>query len=206
VSKAHTRWRVAGFYFEACNCDAICPCRMVGGVPGGRSTHGTCLGALSWRIDEGQADSVELGGLCVVLTLRYEDDEPGSPWTFVLHVDERGDEAQRSALGDIFLGRAGGAHVLELPWVRKPAHLVALRASPIEIREGPPHEFKVGAAVSVTGARPLETEETVGCIVPGYDRPGKELIAERLSVDDEPLQWEVEGTCGFAGTFDYRSD
>ena len=48
-------WRVAGTYLESCNCDAICPCRRIGGVPGGRSTHGICLGALSWRIEDGWA-------------------------------------------------------------------------------------------------------------------------------------------------------
>ena len=28
-------WRVRGSYFEGCNCEAICPCRSVGGRPGG---------------------------------------------------------------------------------------------------------------------------------------------------------------------------
>src|SRR5689334_24643889 len=39
---------IRGSYFESCNCDAICPCRRINGVPGGRSTHGICLGVLSW--------------------------------------------------------------------------------------------------------------------------------------------------------------
>ena len=43
-------WELGGSYLEACNCDPICPCRAVGGVKGGRSTHGECLGALSWWI------------------------------------------------------------------------------------------------------------------------------------------------------------
>jgi len=198
-------WRISGFYFESCNCDAICPCRMVGGVRGGRSTHGICLGALSWRIDEGHAGPLDLGGLSVALTLRYDDDETGSPWTFVLHVDDRGDEPQRQALEAIFLGRLGGVHVLELPWVRKPSHLVAVRASTIEIREGPPHELRVGEAVSLVASRPIETEETVACIVPGYDRPGTELFADALVVSDDPFEWEFAGNCAFAGTFDYVS-
>ena len=40
------RWEVAGSYFEACNCDAVCPCRRVDGRVGGRSTHGVCQLAL----------------------------------------------------------------------------------------------------------------------------------------------------------------
>ena len=40
-------WHIQGSYFEACNCDAICPCRRIDGMPGGRSTHGVCMGVLS---------------------------------------------------------------------------------------------------------------------------------------------------------------
>src|SRR5467141_2066728 len=72
-------WRIHGTYFESCNCDAICPCRRIDGVPGGRSTYGECLGVLSWVIEEGRADEVSLGGLNVALVARYHDDEPGSP-------------------------------------------------------------------------------------------------------------------------------
>ena len=39
----------------------------------------------------------------------YDDDEPGSPWTVSLFVDDRADGAQHAALADIFLGRAGGS-------------------------------------------------------------------------------------------------
>jgi hypothetical protein len=28
-------WRVSGSYLEACNCEAICPCRRIGGRAGG---------------------------------------------------------------------------------------------------------------------------------------------------------------------------
>src|SRR5436305_9357465 len=72
--------RVRGTYLESCNCDAICPCRTIGGVPGGRSTHGTCFGVLTWRIEEGHVDELDVGGLAVALVYSYDDDEEGSPW------------------------------------------------------------------------------------------------------------------------------
>ena len=108
----YTPWRIAGRYFESCNCDAICPCRMVDGVEGGRSTHGICFGVLSWLIDEGRAGDVELGGLAAAIVCRYDDDEPGSPWSILVHVDARGDERQREALASILLGLVGGDDVL----------------------------------------------------------------------------------------------
>ena len=62
-----TTWRTAGTYFEVCNCDAICPCRRVGGRQGGRSTHGICMGALSWEVDRGGTDDISLEGLRTVV-------------------------------------------------------------------------------------------------------------------------------------------
>ncbi len=32
-------WRISGSYLEACNCEAICPCRRIGRRHGGRSTY-----------------------------------------------------------------------------------------------------------------------------------------------------------------------
>ena len=68
-------WRISGSYLESCNCDAICPCRRIGGEAGGRSTYGVCQGALSWAIEQGYAGDEDLAGLAVVLACRYDDDE-----------------------------------------------------------------------------------------------------------------------------------
>src|SRR5204862_2164454 len=123
-------WRIRGSYFESCNCDAICPCRRIDGMPGGRSTHGVCLGVLSWLIEQGEVDGVELSGLPVALATRYSDDEPGSPWTWVLYLDARTSGAQREALESIFIGRLGGDAVSHFPWAWKASELVAVR--PVE--------------------------------------------------------------------------
>src|SRR6185295_5278696 len=93
----HLPWQLSGTYLESCNCEAICPCRSIGDRKGGRSTYGVCMGVLSWVIERGRAGEIDLSGLNVVLALRYSDDEPGSPWTFWLYLDERGDEGQREA-------------------------------------------------------------------------------------------------------------
>jgi len=198
-------WHIAGAYFESCNCDAICPCRMVGGVPGGRSTHGTCFGVLSWRIDDGHAGEVDLSGLAAALSISYDDDEPGSPWSMVLHVDERGDPGQQGAIEQIFLGELGG-DVLRLPWIRKPRNLLDVRVSRIEVDSGPDgHTLKVGTSVLLTASRAVETDQAVACVVPGYDQPGTELYTDSFVVSDDPFAWELSGNCAFASSFEYRS-
>ena len=110
---------------------------MVGGVKGGRSTYGICFGVLSWLVAEGHAGEIDLSGLAAAFVVRYDDDEPGSPWSFVVHVDERGSErAADGARGDPDRG-ARRRGVLRLPWVSKPSELLDVRASPIEILDGP---------------------------------------------------------------------
>jgi hypothetical protein len=199
-------YHVRGAYFESCNCAAICPCRMIGGRPGGRSTHGICFGALSWLIEEGRVDGVDVSGLAAALVVRYDDDEPGSPWTFVLHVDERGGELQRSAIADVLLGRLGGPHVSALPWVRKVSNLLEVKPSSIELSpEGRGYRLRVGNAVRATASRLVKTDERVACVIPGYERDGIELYADELVVKDAPFEWELADNCAFASDFDYAS-
>jgi len=187
-------FRIAGHYLEVCNCEAICPCRRINGVPGGRSTYGVCFGALTWRVDEGHTGEVDLGGSGAVMTFSYDDDEPGSPWTLVLHVD--GPEE----LGEILLGRQGGEHVLELPWVRKSVASVEVREARIEFGAG---DVEVGEEIRLRAVMSYQTESTVSCIVPGHDHPGTELVNDEVIVNDGRFSFELHGTCGFTRDFEY---
>lgn len=197
-------WRVSGSYFEVCSCEAICPCRRQGDRRGGRSTYGICDFALSWQIKEGQAGSVDLAGLAVVLAGSYSDDEPGQPWRVILYVDERGDGAQREALTDIFLGRAGGATFEN--FARAIGEVYAVRVAHIDLAHSPSHEsMQVGDFVSARTAQPVLTDQLVSCGIPGHDRPGQEIVAEHFRVADDMLRWEVRGRCGFATDFAYSS-
>jgi hypothetical protein len=197
-------WHVRGSYLESCNCDAICPCRRINGAAGGRSTHGICLGALSWLIEDGDADGSPLDGLGVVLALRYDDDEPGSPWSYFLYVDERGDEEQRTALEEIFAGRRGGDIEQHAPWIWKESQRLGVSPAAIEIDHTPRRQwFRVRDRVEVRVAAPVAGQGQVTCVIPGHDRTGEELTVERLSVHDRPLEFDYHGVCAYASTFDY---
>ena len=200
-------YSVAGTYLESCNCDPICPCRRIGGRPGGRSTHGICLGVLSWHVEHGHAEGVELSGLAVALVCRYDDDEDGSPWTVALHVDERATPAAEAALADIFLGRLGGGRVEALPWVRKPCASVRIHQSRIELDHVSERRWlKVAERVVLRVGPPVVTDETVSCIVPGHDQEGVEYHAELLQIHDESLDAELVGVCAFSAPFAYASE
>ena len=197
-------WRIRGTYFESCNCDAICPCRRIDGVLGGRSTHGVCMGVLSWLIEEGAAESTDLSGLPVAMAVSYSDDEPGSPWTWVLYLDASATDDQRAALEGIFSGRLGGDATTHFPWAWKASHLLDVRAVAIELDHTRRRQWlRIRDHVTVRIRDRYSGQEAVTCVIPGHDRDGEELVAGELRVDDGPLAFDYSGTCGYGATFAY---
>ena len=198
-------WDIAGSYFEACNCQAICPCRVVGDKPGSRSTYGVCQFALSWQVVSGHADGQRLDDLAVVLAGWYSEDEPSSPWSVTLYVDDRGNDEQYDALSRIFLGQAGGGTFQNYGQAIGTVHHV--RRAQIELTHVPRRwRIRADTYVSVSATQPVASDAPVACGIPGLDRPGQEVVADLLRVADAPLEWDVHERCGFATDFHYRSD
>src|SRR5208283_1644890 len=55
-------WKIAGSYFEACNCNPACPCVFLS-----PPTSGDCTVLLAWHIDQGHFGEVNLDGLNTAL-------------------------------------------------------------------------------------------------------------------------------------------
>ena len=142
-----------------------------------------------------------------MLALTYSDDEPLSPWSYYLYVDSRGDERQREALAEIFLGRLGGPPGAQFPWVFKPSDLLGIRAVAIEIDHTPGRGWlRAGGEVTVRIGAPYEGQETVTCVISGHHRTGRELRADSIAVEEPGLAFEFESVCGYESSFDYSSD
>jgi hypothetical protein len=204
MSDGITAWRLGGTYFEACNCDPICPCRRIDGIAGGRSTHGVCAGVLTWLIEEGHAEGTDLSGLPVAVAMRYSDDEPGSPWTWILYLDARATGEQRDALEAIFTGRSGGDALKHFPWAWKASELVSVRVAEIETDHTSRRQWlrvRDHVAMRIRGRYP--GDEQVSCVIPGHDRDGEELVADELWIQDGPLSLSFQGVCGYGSSFDY---
>jgi hypothetical protein len=195
-------WSLRGSYFESCNCDAICPCRRINGEPGGRSTHGECEGVLSWVIDHGSADGVDLSGLPVAISFHYSDDEPGSPWTWVLYLDQRASSEQRVALEAIFTGRLGGGAAPHFQWIEDA--VVEVHFAEIAVDHTPRRQFfRVRDQVTVRIHDRYPGDEAVTCVIPGHHQVGEELVADELAVKSGPFDFRYTGVCGYAAAFEY---
>jgi hypothetical protein len=197
-------WAVAGSYFEACNCEAVCPCRKVGERAGGRSSYGICQFVLSWQIRQGLADGQSLDDLAVVMAGWYDDDEPGSPWRVSLYLDDRANQKQHDALAGIFAGRAGGTALRNFAAAISTVYEV--RRARIDLSHVTRRwSIRADNYLSVHAATPVQAPGPVACGIPGFDQPGQEVIAGTFSVNDGPLSWDLYGRCGFATNFAYSS-
>ena len=99
-------WHIRGEYMETCNCSFICPC--IGSNLAARPTEGDCKAAIAMRIDEGEKDGVQLGGLAFIVLLRAPGAMADGNFKVGLIVDAKADDAQTAAIGDIASGAAGG--------------------------------------------------------------------------------------------------
>lgn len=195
-------WEVSGSYFEACNCQAVCPCRRHGDRKGSRSTYGTCDFVLSWQIEAGRVDGRDLSGLSAVLIGTYSDEEEGSPWRVALFVDQNADEARRQDLADVFLGRIGGdTHRL---YGRAIEEVSMVRPAAIGLVHEP-GRWRIGVStfVEVRATAEASAQGPVSCGISDHIR-GSELISDVLVVAAPPYEWTLRERCAFESAFVYR--
>ena len=139
--------------------------------------------------------------------MQYDDDEPGSPWDFLLYLDQRADARQRAALEAILTGSWGGSTLAQFPWAFKPSRQLGVRAVPIEVEHHARRRwFRAGDYVEVRVGEPVAGEETVTCVIPGHHRSGMERQGELVRVRDRPLFFELSGRCAYQSTFEYSSE
>jgi hypothetical protein len=89
--------------------------------------------------------------------------------------------------------------------VWKESRLLAARPARIEIEHAPGRGwFRAGRFVEVRIERPVESGETVTCVIPGHERSGREVYAKSLEVSDGELEFSIRGNCGYESDFDYQ--
>ncbi len=133
-------WHVRGQYYETCNCDFVCPC--VPGQLGVKPTHGECIFAMAYQVEQGRYGSLSLDGLgFIVLGLTPEEMGKGN-WSVGVIVDDRASAEQRDALAAIASGAAGGPM----------AALAGLVGTALGVESSPIEFTRSGVSWSVTAS------------------------------------------------------
>ncbi len=120
---AASTWQMKGEYFEACNCDFLCPC-----LPSNmqaKPTTGECKVALAFHVAQGRFDRETLDGLDFIVVLHAPSAMGEGNMTVGLIIDQRATPAQQQAIGAIVSGQAGGPMAALAPLVGKFAGIEA---------------------------------------------------------------------------------
>jgi hypothetical protein len=81
---------------------------------------------------------------------------------------------------------------------------VAVRRTAIEVDHTRRRQWlRLRDCVGMTIRSRYAGADQVTCIIPGHDRPGEELVADELFVEDGPLRFSFRGRCGYGSSSDY---
>lgn len=97
-------WQMTGRMIETCSCRSVCSCALGPAEP----DQGWCSGVLTFAIDRGQSDGVDVSGRTVVFLIDLPKDFASGDGTARLYIDDSADEDQRRELEAIFTGQKGG--------------------------------------------------------------------------------------------------
>jgi hypothetical protein len=98
-------YRIAGKYTAVCDCRLICPC-PVDGTPTGPNDE--CLGMAIFRIDHGNRDDTDLGGVSFALYNHFPANISAGNWKVGIVIDADASDDQAQAVQDIMSGEQGG--------------------------------------------------------------------------------------------------
>lgn len=191
-------WRIKGRYFEACNCAHGCPCNF-NGFP----THGFCEAFVSFVVDEGNRDDVDLAGVKVAGAVAWPGAIHEGNGRLAVFIDAETDE-QRRAIGSILMGEDGGMPWEILSTTVSEVHGPFFEAIEIDDR-GTDSSVRVGDKIHVrmeTFKNPVTGEpHEVHTVLPtGFIfKDGLVASSAVFRVDVEGLEWDHSGNnCYYA--------
>lgn len=204
---ASTEWKISGDYFENCNCTVVCPCLVSTSAPlTARPTEGRCEVVIAAHIDRGHYGEVSLDGLNVVLAVQTPGPMAEGNWTAAAYIDERADDRQTEALGQIFTGAAGGPMAIFAPFI---ANNLGAKKVPITYGvEGKVRSVTIPGIASMS-VQPLPT------IHPGEEiwaNTGHPFSPDRLALAvggngstfaDHGMRWDNSGRNGHYAPIDW---
>ena len=198
-------WLLKGSYFETCNCEAACPCNFLG-----PPTEGHCTVLIAWHIDEGEYGPTTLDGLNVGLVAHAPGHMLQTKWKIALYLDERANDAQREALGQIYSGQVGGLMAKFSEFV---GEVAGVRSVPIEYRaDGRKRSVtfgKVAAAEIEAIIGEDGSSESVLHNPPFNIASGEPLVvarSKRYRFADHGMSMEISNRNGFYAPFRYRPE
>jgi hypothetical protein len=206
MTATNIKWKLAGDYFEGCNCDSICPC-----IFKGDPDEGHCNVTVAWHIQEGiYGDRVRLDGLNVVALFHTPGNMiTGPKWTAALYVDQKATKEQTDSLVTIYSGQAGGFFAVASNLIEK---MLGVKSVPIEFGiEGRRRWLHIPNLLDlqIQGTEGADPNQEALVVNPSFSAaPGSNLVvstSSKYSFNDHGMKWDNSGKNGFYCKFKYSS-
>jgi hypothetical protein len=197
-----TSWALSGEYAEACNCDVTCQCIWLEPPD---DDH--CTVALAWNVTDGHYGDVDLSGRQVAMLVSTDEGvmfDPATAWDVVLLVDEGASEEERTALEDIYFGRAGG---IWAPVADGHFRSTEVATAPVEFeRDGDTTRVSFGDDVAMEVVEKVGFNEEAGEISPHpltstLTMKTAKSTSATVSYDDR-FSWDVGGNNSYVCEFE----
>jgi hypothetical protein len=196
-------WSIEGRYFENCSCDLPCPCTVTFDAGADRDR---CNALLVFRVDSGQIDGVDVGGVTIAAILDTPKVMTDGNWRMGVLLDERASDEQAEKLLAVFSGQMGGPMEALAPLV---GEQLGVERLPMEVsEEGGRYALRAGPDVEVAVEElvPFGIEDGTPVRLDGVFHPaGNTLTIARTRT----ARWNVLGldvehgsrAAGFAAPF-----
>lgn len=198
-------YALEGRLLEACTCNVLCPC-WVGEDPDG----GTCDGLLSWHIDRGKVNEVDISGLTFTILTHIPGNILQGNWRVVLYVDDKATPAQQQALLDVWGGKLGGP-VADLAQLVGEVVAVERAATSFEV-EGGKGTLKIGQAIEAElapfqGATGQSTaiHDTAFTTIPGSPAYVGKASTYRVTAPNHGFSINLQGHNAIQGSFRFEA-
>lgn len=196
-------WSMRGRYFENCSCDMPCPCTV--SFDAGADLD-RCNALLVFRVDSGEVDGVDVGGVTVAAVIDSPKVMTDGDWRLGVLVDDRASEEQTEKLLAVFGGQRGGPMEALAPLVGEQIGVERLRLE-VDEQDGR-HVLRAGDAIDieVEDLVPFGVEDGTPARLDGVFHPaGSTMTIART----KRARWNVFGidvehgprTSGFATPF-----
>ena len=196
-------YHLSGNYFEACNCEAICPCLLLDDP-----THGYCQAMVSWHIEKGHLSDTNLDNLKVVAWLHAPDNLTKGNWRLALYIDDKANDEQAKAIEELWGGKHGGYLAVIASLV---SDVMGVRKAKIDwVEDGSHRHFHVHdvggvdmTAIEGADGKPVILHDMPLAVAPPF--PVTIHRSKHVKYQDYGVDQLVSGTNGLSSPFEYSS-
>lgn len=194
-------YQIEGKLLEVCTCNILCPC-WVGEDPDG----GECRGVVTWHIDKGKINNVDVSGLTVSALAHIPGNILKGNWRAVFYIDDKATAGQQEELLNVFTGKLGGpiadfAKLIgEVVAVERIPMTFAVEKGKGKIKFGQAVEAELAPFLGATG-KETSLHDTIFTSIPGSSAYVGKASKFRANVPKLGFNFNIEGHNAIQGSF-----